>query len=266
MVRMADEWTLDELVRRAAQALAAADVRVSNGRVTGVPDGRLIRWYATIGLIDRPGAMRGRTALYGPRHLLQLVAVKRRQAEGKALADIQWELTGATDAALRHVAGISSEILGDGHVGDGHVTASDPVPDSSPDRADAAAHRSTPRSTRRSAGAGAGAGAGVESVATGATEAEARFWAQPPVEQWTNRDSVEVDYAQAHVDTRRATAPADGLLSGVRLGNGAILLLPTTPTAADLAAIATAAQPLLDLLAARGIVSPSHQRSEGASV
>ena len=49
-------------------------------RVRAVPDRRAIRWYTTIGLIDRPVAHRGRTALYGPRHLLQLVAVKRLQA------------------------------------------------------------------------------------------------------------------------------------------------------------------------------------------
>jgi hypothetical protein len=31
--------------------------------------------------------MQGRTALYGPRHLLQVVAVKRRQAQGRSLAE-----------------------------------------------------------------------------------------------------------------------------------------------------------------------------------
>jgi hypothetical protein len=99
-------WTLTELVGQAAQALAAADVRAPNGRVTELPDARMIRWYATIGLVDKPSGFRGRTALYGPRHLLQLVAVKRRQAEGRALAEIQAELTGATEATLRRVAGL----------------------------------------------------------------------------------------------------------------------------------------------------------------
>ena len=53
-----------------------------SGRVRAVPDRRAIRCTSTIGLIDRPVAHRGRTALYGPRHLLQLVAVKRLQARG----------------------------------------------------------------------------------------------------------------------------------------------------------------------------------------
>lgn len=104
VVPVDDEWTLAELVERVAQALAAADVRAPNGRVTELPDARMIRWYATIGLVDRPGAFRGRSALYGPRHLLQLVAVKRRQAQGLALAQIQAELAGATEHTLRRVA------------------------------------------------------------------------------------------------------------------------------------------------------------------
>jgi len=103
--RMEQGWTIDELVARVGAALdGPAYPGAPNGRVRDVPDARAIRWYATIGLVDRPTAMRGRTALYGPRHLLQLVAVKRRQAQGHRLADIQAELAGATDEALRSIA------------------------------------------------------------------------------------------------------------------------------------------------------------------
>ncbi len=77
---------MDELVERVREALAAEYPGAPNGRVRDVPDRRAIRWYTTIGLVDRPLGMRGRTALYGPRHLLQLVAIKRRQAEGRSLA------------------------------------------------------------------------------------------------------------------------------------------------------------------------------------
>src|SRR3954447_18585085 len=58
-----------------------------------------------------PPAMRGRTALYGPRHLLQLVAVKRRQAQGRRIAEIQQELTGAGEAALRAIAELPDALL-----------------------------------------------------------------------------------------------------------------------------------------------------------
>lgn len=76
-----------------------------NGRVREVPDARTIRWYQTTGIVDRPTAMRGRTALYGPRHLLQLLAIKRLQAHGHSLAAIQAELAGASDATLARLAG-----------------------------------------------------------------------------------------------------------------------------------------------------------------
>jgi DNA-binding transcriptional MerR regulator len=69
-----------------------------------VPNERLVRWYVTVGLVDPPLSRRGRVARYGRRHLLQLVAVKRLQAEGRSLAEIQTELAGATDEALAAVA------------------------------------------------------------------------------------------------------------------------------------------------------------------
>src|SRR4051812_1772449 len=104
-------WTLDELVERTGLALEAGYSGAPNGRVRDLPDRRAIRWYAQIGLVDRPLGMRGRTALYGTRHLLQLVALKRRQAEGRSLAEIQSELAGADDAALRAVARVPERLL-----------------------------------------------------------------------------------------------------------------------------------------------------------
>jgi DNA-binding transcriptional MerR regulator len=97
-------WTLDELAERVDVALAVDYAGPPSARVRAVPDRRAIRWYTTIGLIDRPVAHRGRTALYGPRHLLQLVAVKRLQASGRPLVAIQQELAGATDTQLARVA------------------------------------------------------------------------------------------------------------------------------------------------------------------
>jgi hypothetical protein len=106
-----DGWTIDELAARVAAALGDGYSGAPNGRVRDLPDARAIRWYATIGLVDRPAAMRGRTALYGPRHLLQLVAVKRRQAQGRRIAEIQQELTGAGEAALRAIAELPDALL-----------------------------------------------------------------------------------------------------------------------------------------------------------
>jgi len=106
-----EPWTILELAELAAETLAATrsagpegvPVR-ANGRVRDVPNERLIRWYVTVGLVDPPLSRRGRVARYGRRHLLQLVAVKRRQTEGRSLAEIQAELAGATDETLAAVA------------------------------------------------------------------------------------------------------------------------------------------------------------------
>jgi len=104
-------WTLDELVRRVAHSLAdPAYPGAPNGRVRDLPDRRVVRWYTTTGLVDRP-AMQGRTALYNARHLLQIVAVKRRQAAGRSLAEIQAELAGATDETLRRVAAVPDQLI-----------------------------------------------------------------------------------------------------------------------------------------------------------
>ncbi|GAB3960309.1 hypothetical protein GCM10029978_009290 [Actinoallomurus acanthiterrae] len=97
-------WTLAELTTKAASVLSDGRSAPPSGRVRDLPGERTIRWYVTIGLVDPPLSRRGRIAVYGPRHLLQLVAIKRRQAEGRSLADIQAELTGATDATLQRVA------------------------------------------------------------------------------------------------------------------------------------------------------------------
>ena len=90
-----------------AAALAEGYDGPPNGRVRDVPDQRTIRYYTTLGLLDRAAEMRGRTALYGRRHLLQLVAIKKLQAQGQTLAEVQRALTGQTDAGLARLAGLS---------------------------------------------------------------------------------------------------------------------------------------------------------------
>src|SRR3954454_24575633 len=97
-------WTIEELGGRVAEALSDGYRGVPSGRVRDVPDLRTIRYYTTLGLLDRAAAMRGRTALYGRRHLLQLVAIKRLQARGLSLAEIQQRLVGLTDADLGRLA------------------------------------------------------------------------------------------------------------------------------------------------------------------
>jgi DNA-binding transcriptional MerR regulator len=103
-------WTIDDLGARVAIALSRDYAGQSNRQVSDIPNGRTIRYYTTIGLVDRPARMRGRTGLYGPRHLLQIVAVKRLQVRGLSLAQIQGALTGASDEKLNEIADISDKV------------------------------------------------------------------------------------------------------------------------------------------------------------
>jgi MerR HTH family regulatory protein len=207
---------MEELVERVRRALAEEYPGAPNGRVRDLPDRRAIRWYTTTGLVDRPAGLRGRTALYGPRHLRQIVALKRRQAQGRSLAEIQAELAGASDEYLAGVARVPDELL-----------ATDGVAPDVNEGATRARFWAAPSSTAAAPAAGASA-AGAPAAGAPAAGAPAAF-AGP------DRDAVP--------------------MGGVALPGGAILVLPATPTAADRAAIATAAAPLLDLLAQRGLLT-----------
>jgi DNA-binding transcriptional MerR regulator len=97
-------WTLEELGERVKRALEVDPVPAPNGRVRPVPDPRTIRYYTTLGLLDRPAFLRGRVAHYGERHLLQLVAIKRLQADGLTLDQVQARLAALPDPKLRELA------------------------------------------------------------------------------------------------------------------------------------------------------------------
>ena len=117
-------WTIHELGAQVALALSVDYVGPPNDRVRHIPDQRTIRYYTTLGLMDRPAEMRGRTALYGRRHLFQLVAIKRLQARGQSLTEIQKQLLGLGDAALRRLAKLP-EVIG---TAEGSGAASPTVP------------------------------------------------------------------------------------------------------------------------------------------
>lgn len=102
---MAETFTLPELVTEAAARIAALPPP-KNGQVRAVPDERTVRYYGTLGLLDRPLAMRGRTALYGPRHLAQVVAIKRLQSVGRSLSEIQALWPTLDDRSLERMTGI----------------------------------------------------------------------------------------------------------------------------------------------------------------
>src|SRR3954471_1396904 len=94
--------TLDELSERVAAELAGRGMlgAAPDARVSAAPDARTVRYYATLGLLDRP-RIEGRQARYGERHLLQLLAIKALQAVELPLAEIQQRLYARSDAELK---------------------------------------------------------------------------------------------------------------------------------------------------------------------
>jgi DNA-binding transcriptional MerR regulator len=210
-------WTLDQLAERVGAALSVDYDGQVSGRVREVPDQRAIRYYTTIGLVDRPAAMRGRTALYVRRHLLQLVAVKRLQAEGLSLARIQRELAGATNAQLERVARIP--------------------PAEDPATAPVVTAAATPRRAFwKQADHPTPAALAADTPAPGA---EAPASAAPTPGAEGPASALEAEMAGEVV-----------AMQGVRLGDGVMLLVEGSRRLGDgeVAAIWEAARPLLDLV------------------
>src|SRR5438477_1109261 len=93
--------SLPELSSEVATALSRLGLlgAAPDARVSAAPDARTVRYYTTLGLLDRPTIV-GRQARYGRRHVRQLLAVKALQAGALPLAGIQQRLYGRSDAEL----------------------------------------------------------------------------------------------------------------------------------------------------------------------
>jgi len=306
---MAEPWTILELAELAAETLAATQLADpppdaatpsgptrANGRVRDVPNERLVRWYVTVGLVDPPLSRRGRIAQYGRRHLLQLVAVKRRQAEGRSLAEIQAELAGATDEALAAVARVPDTrsarqapaatparfwtrqarhpgqpvpaeerpvqlglAAAEGMAHPGPAAAERPEAP-----APAAAERPGPPTAAAAERRGASAPATAGWPGPSAPAAAGRPEAPAPATAGRPGESA---LAAAHGDQadRGAVIPPTGLVHGVRLAPGVTLLLEGAgrePGPDDVTEIMNAARPLLEELASRHLRAsgPGHPR------
>ncbi|MCB9559264.1 MAG: MerR family transcriptional regulator [Kofleriaceae bacterium] len=209
-------WTLRELAAEVADQLARNYQAADNGQVRPIPDQRSIRYYTTLGLIDRPAAMRGRTALYGHRHLAQLVAIKRLQAAGRSLADIQALLATLDDATLSRISGVV-------------------LPRAARPRTQRADFWRAAEAAPAAAD-DAGAAAAVEDAAAVTTDPD--------------DDDVVVDAAPVAAAPALAPAYTFAIAPGVT-----VLLQPRrAPDPDDAAALARAAAPLLAELARRGLL------------
>lgn len=105
-VMVADDATfsVDGLTKEVARLLQERGLLSvqQDQRVSSNPDVRTIRYYTSLGLIDRP-KMDGRQARYGERHVLQILAIKALQSVSLPLSEIQSLLYGSTDEELENV-------------------------------------------------------------------------------------------------------------------------------------------------------------------
>jgi DNA-binding transcriptional MerR regulator len=104
------KYTLEELSQAVTNMLekeGLLDAQQDN-RVSAAPDARTIRYYTTLGLLDRPSII-GRQAFYGYRHLLQIVAIKALQGLSLPLSEIQAKLYGRSDQELKAILTAISE-------------------------------------------------------------------------------------------------------------------------------------------------------------
>lgn len=99
---------LPEFAQTAARMLSELDLEQERGTVTNVPDERTIRYYLAEGLIQTPEEKQGTASVFGYLHLLQLIAVKKLQAEHLPIRKIRELVAGRSERELETLIGFSA--------------------------------------------------------------------------------------------------------------------------------------------------------------
>ena len=95
------------LAEEAARILAESGAaRQGRGTVTELPDERTVRYYLAEGLIPPAEEKQGTASVFGFRHLLQLLVVKKLQSEGLPIRAIRELVTGKTERQLERLLGV----------------------------------------------------------------------------------------------------------------------------------------------------------------
>jgi len=95
-----------EFARVGEQILAEMGLEQARGTVTSVPDERTIRYYLAEGLIQTPGERQGTASLFGYLNLLQLLTVKKLQAEHLPIRKIRELVAGKSEQELEMLLGV----------------------------------------------------------------------------------------------------------------------------------------------------------------
>jgi DNA-binding transcriptional MerR regulator len=98
------QLTLEELAESVVTHLEQLGLleKGADRRISARPDGRTLRYYTSLGLLDPP-QIEKRQARYGAHHLLQATVIKALQSEGYSLAQIQQRLFGLDQSGLETI-------------------------------------------------------------------------------------------------------------------------------------------------------------------
>jgi DNA-binding transcriptional MerR regulator len=99
---------LPEFARVSEQMLAEMNLEQERGTVTSVPDERTIRYYMAEGLIQTPEERQGTASVFGYLNLLQLLTVKKLQAEHLPIRKIRELVAGKSELELEMMLGVRS--------------------------------------------------------------------------------------------------------------------------------------------------------------
>lgn len=97
---------LPEFAQAAERILSELDLEQERGTVTSVPDERTIRYYLAEGLIQTPEDKQGTASVFGYLNLLQLIVVKKLQADHLPIRKIRELVAGKSEQELENLAGI----------------------------------------------------------------------------------------------------------------------------------------------------------------
>jgi DNA-binding transcriptional MerR regulator len=94
-----------ELAGEATRILTESGLAQARGTVSEVPDERTVRYYLTEGLVPPAEDKQGTASVFGYRHLLQLLVVKKLQSEHLPIRKIRDLVDGRTERELERLLG-----------------------------------------------------------------------------------------------------------------------------------------------------------------
>jgi len=97
---------LPEFARVGGQIVAELQLEQERGTVTSVPDERTIRYYLAEGLIQTPEERQGTASVFNYLNLLQLLTVKKLQAEHLPIRKIRELVAGKSEQELETLLGV----------------------------------------------------------------------------------------------------------------------------------------------------------------